>query len=200
MAIQVLNSSSQLDGKTIVTTEATETITGAKTFDLDPSAPFIVTAGSAKVTNLDADKLDGLNASDLTSFTPTWGNTGTSNSLGNGTLLGNYFQIGKFVYFNITLAWGTTTSSGNGTWTFSLPKSTNTLTYASINVYMLDSSASLQLFGSSLGRDATTFTPIYYLVSGTKIAVDGITATAPFTWAANDTLVATGVMIAASTL
>jgi len=36
-----------------------QVITGAKTFDLDPSAPFIVTSGSAVVTNLDADKVDG---------------------------------------------------------------------------------------------------------------------------------------------
>lgn len=37
----------------------TETITGAWTFDRDPSAPFVVTASSAVVTNLDSDYLDG---------------------------------------------------------------------------------------------------------------------------------------------
>jgi hypothetical protein len=41
----------------------TETITGAWTFDRDPSAPFIVTATSGVVTNLDADLLDGSHAS-----------------------------------------------------------------------------------------------------------------------------------------
>lgn len=40
-----------------------ETITAAWTFDLDPAAPFLVTAGSAKVANLDADLLDGKNES-----------------------------------------------------------------------------------------------------------------------------------------
>jgi hypothetical protein len=35
------------------------TITGAWTFDRDPLAPFSVSSGSAVVTNLDADKLDG---------------------------------------------------------------------------------------------------------------------------------------------
>lgn len=38
---------------------ATMTIDGVWTFDKDPSAPFVVTSGSAKVTNLDADLLDG---------------------------------------------------------------------------------------------------------------------------------------------
>lgn len=40
-----------------------ETITGLWTFDRDPSAPFAVTPGSAVVTNLDADLLDGNHAS-----------------------------------------------------------------------------------------------------------------------------------------
>lgn len=39
------------------------TQTGLITFDRDPSAPFAVTSGSAKVANLDADLLDGLDGS-----------------------------------------------------------------------------------------------------------------------------------------
>lgn len=39
------------------------TQTGLITFDRDPAAPFAVSAGSAKVTNLDADFLDGETAS-----------------------------------------------------------------------------------------------------------------------------------------
>lgn len=38
------------------------TQTGLITFDRDPLAPYVVTSGSAKVTNLDADKLDGLDS------------------------------------------------------------------------------------------------------------------------------------------
>lgn len=43
-----------------------QVITGPKTFDLDPAAPFIVTAASAKVDNLDVDKLDGKEAAAFT--------------------------------------------------------------------------------------------------------------------------------------
>lgn len=39
-----------------------ETVTGLWTFDRDTSAPFAVTSGSAVVTNLDSDMLDGLHA------------------------------------------------------------------------------------------------------------------------------------------
>lgn len=42
-----------------VNLDAAQTITGLKTFDRDPSAPFAVSVGSAKVANLDADLLDG---------------------------------------------------------------------------------------------------------------------------------------------
>lgn len=41
---------------------STYTQTGLVTFDRDPSAPFAVSAGSAKVDNLDADLLDGLSS------------------------------------------------------------------------------------------------------------------------------------------
>jgi hypothetical protein len=57
--ISVLNTTAQLSGKTLVTEEGDWTIEGLWTFDRDPSAPFAVSPGSAKVSNLDADKLDG---------------------------------------------------------------------------------------------------------------------------------------------
>jgi hypothetical protein len=63
MAISVLNTDAGLSGKTIVNLEDAQTVTGLKTFDRDPNAPFAVSAGSAVVPNLDADKLDGLEAS-----------------------------------------------------------------------------------------------------------------------------------------
>lgn len=40
--------------------ELAYTITGLHTYDRDPAAPFAVSAGSAKVTNLDADQVDGV--------------------------------------------------------------------------------------------------------------------------------------------
>lgn len=59
MAVTVTNTSASLSGKTLLKAEDAQTITGAKTFNLGASAPFIVQAGAAKVANLDADLLDG---------------------------------------------------------------------------------------------------------------------------------------------
>jgi hypothetical protein len=66
---------------------------GLVTFDRDPAAPFAVSAGSASVTNLDADRLDGEEGSafhDLTNATgtldPTHGGTGLA-AVAQGDLL-----------------------------------------------------------------------------------------------------------------
>jgi hypothetical protein len=63
--VAVLNTSAELSGSTLITEEDSATIEGLHTFDRDPSAPFAVTASSAVVPNLDADKVDGYEASGL---------------------------------------------------------------------------------------------------------------------------------------
>lgn len=57
--ISVLNTTIDLSGKTLVTAEGDRTITGLFTFSRGAAAPFAAASGAAKVTNLDADKLDG---------------------------------------------------------------------------------------------------------------------------------------------
>lgn len=58
-SVNIANTTAGISGDTLVTASDAVTITGAHTFDRDPSAPFLVTASSAVVTNLDADLLDG---------------------------------------------------------------------------------------------------------------------------------------------
>lgn len=78
MSISVLNTDAGLSGKTILNIEDAQTVTGLKSFDRDPNPPFVVSAGSAVVTNLDADKVDGIEGSDLM---PKTGGTFTGNVL-----------------------------------------------------------------------------------------------------------------------
>lgn len=63
MSVSVLNTNASVSGKTVTINENADTVTGLKTFDRDPSAPFAVSSGSAVVVNLDADKLDGQDGS-----------------------------------------------------------------------------------------------------------------------------------------
>ena len=54
-------------------------------------------------------------------YTPTWNAATTNPTLGNGTLVGRYVQIGKTVHCTISLTFGSSTSIGSGAYTFSLP-------------------------------------------------------------------------------
>lgn len=60
--VSVTNTTSQVSSAALMLLAADQTVTGLKTFNRAPSAPFAVQAGSAVVTNLDADKLDGYEA------------------------------------------------------------------------------------------------------------------------------------------
>lgn len=118
MSVAVLNTDASLTGKTLMAKEVSETITGVKTFDLDPSAPFAVSSGSAVVTNLDADSVDGAHYASGT-WTPTLVSSGGGTPT-YGTQSGLYTKVGSRVTvdgflvisaFN-TLAAGTLTIAG----------------------------------------------------------------------------------------
>jgi hypothetical protein len=56
-----------------------------------------------------------------TVYTPSWTAAGTAPDIGNGTIVGRYTQIGKTVFGNIYLGFGTTTTAGTGSWYFTFP-------------------------------------------------------------------------------
>lgn len=59
---------------------------------------------------------------DWVSYTPTWATSGGAPSIGNGTLTGRYRILSpKTVIFQVFLTFGSTTSGGSGTFTFTLP-------------------------------------------------------------------------------
>ena len=60
--IQVTNTDADLSDNTLLTEENAYTITGLHTFSRSTNAPFAVNSGAAVVANLDADKLDGIEA------------------------------------------------------------------------------------------------------------------------------------------
>lgn len=120
MSVTVGNSAANLSGDTLVTAENAETLTGLKTFDRDPSAPFAVSSGSAKVDNLDADMVDGLHAADLggadpagtESITGVW--TFSTNPVFNANAIPETAIADGSVYPRIAAD-----ETITGTWTFS---------------------------------------------------------------------------------
>lgn len=113
--VTVLNTSADLTSTTLVTRENAYTITGLHTFDRDPSAPFAVTASSAVVTNLDADKLDGEEGSAYHAAANITGTTLASNVVTSSlTTLGTIVTAPNVDLLN---AVNTHTANGSHTWT-----------------------------------------------------------------------------------
>lgn len=83
MSATITNTDANINAKTVMAAENAETVTGLKTFDRDPNPPFAVAAGSAVVPNLDADKLDGLEATD---FIKKDGSVSLTGKLNTGTI------------------------------------------------------------------------------------------------------------------
>ena len=97
MSITVLNTDAGLSAKTIVNAEDGQTVTGLKTFDRDPSAPFAVSASSAVVTNLDADSVDGAHYT-VGTWTPVIGGAGGTSGQAYSGQTATYVKIGKLVW------------------------------------------------------------------------------------------------------
>jgi hypothetical protein len=166
-SISVLNTDAGLSGKTIANTEDAQTVTGLKTFDRDPNPPFAVSSGSAVVTNLDADKLDGVNYASA-SYTPTVA------GISGATISASYAQIGKRVTFEVTLTGGT----GSGTTiSISLPV-TAERTGACGSGVLVD--AGVNTYGCIVYKNSTSTVNLYTIGAGDTVTVSGsyIAATA----------------------
>ena len=122
------------------------------------------------------------NAGTWQSYTPTWTASTTNPSIGNGTLSGRYFQIGKLVYCQFTMRAGSTTTFGSGLWRFSYP------------VAPVGTSANLYQVGSVHAADSGTanYNGITQYAGATYMSLiinnNWVSATAPFTWANGDYL------------
>jgi hypothetical protein len=121
-----------------------------------------------------------------TTYTPTWGATGTAPTIGNGTRAGASFILGKLMHFRIVLTMGSTTTFGTGVWTLSLPATlTSSATFSLAYGLAYDSSV------------ATVYTVVTSPASTTSLFVFsnaslGIGPTVPFTWANGDVLTLNG--------
>ena len=105
---QKVRKANGLADKEILDTEKDFTVTGQTTFDRDPSAPFVVTAGSGVVANLDADKVDGKHASDFGGGNDIFGDGGD----GDVTISSNTTLTETKFYNNLTVNASITLTSG----------------------------------------------------------------------------------------
>ena len=145
---------------------------------LDASAGSVLTAAQ-----WDATVRDGFNAfGAMTSYTPTWGSSGTAPTIGNGTVIGAYSQIQKTVFFRCGVTFGTTTTFGTGNYTLTLPTAPSSgIPYWSFLGYALQGGNAYTLTFDVNGGSSTAALNYQSSLVGLKTRV---TPTAPLTWTA----------------
>lgn len=123
----------------------------------------------------------------LRPYTPTWTASSVNPSLGNGVLTGTYSRVNKLITVQISLTFGSTTTTGTGDWAFSLPRAD----YAFITQIggcgftTSTSSSTSALFTAAVSPgDSKVF--LYYIdTSGT---LRNVGSALPATWGANSTV------------
>lgn len=124
-----------------------------------------------------------------TDYTPTWSSTGTAPAYGNATILGRYIRPAnsKLVIYRVRILFGSTTTFGTGTWSFSLPVTAGT---SGLDPYSLGSAYFRDTSAASVGHypgvcqiDATGGPNSIGCITGANTQASNAQ---PFTWANTD--------------
>lgn len=128
------------------------------------------------------------------SWTPSY----TFLTVGNGTVVAKYIQVGKIVVFYYQLTFGSTTTIDASNPTISLPTSasSNLLDDTPIGHLNCFDNGTGYYYGQVWKRSAVMF-PIVGDASGTYVKAVGPSSTIPFTWTTGDVLVISGAYEAA---
>jgi len=137
----------------------------------------------------------GASASDLnpwTAYTPTWTSDSGTPSIGNGSITGRYKQIGKTVFFNLKLTYGSTTTGGSGAWMFGLPVTAYNDNYQ-FAVSILNSGAAWYgAIANGNYKGSTSYFSVIHQNDTLSTVWGGVSSTAPFTFGTSDTLTVSG--------
>ncbi|MFC8277178.1 hypothetical protein ACFUJR_32540 [Streptomyces sp. NPDC057271] len=118
-------------------------------------------------------------------YTPTWGSSGTAPALGNGGIVGWYKLVGKTCTALWEITFGTTTTFGTGTYTWSMPFTAKNPS---------GSTSTLNYLGSARGHGAQWYAGVVGVARGTSLAriyshtdTTEWSPTVPVTWTASST-------------
>lgn len=161
------------------TTTATSTTTGA----------LVVSGGVGIAGNIHIGGNLNVTGSAWTTYTPTWSTEGTQPDLGDGTIVGRYYQIGKTVFVRVTLSLGSTTTTGTGAWRFSLPVNAYDNQSVVMPATYLDNGVSWYI-GTVNTQYAGATSYVTALIGATPSGA--VQNTSPFTWGSSDSLTFNG--------
>ena len=137
----------------------------------------------------------GASASDLTAwtaYTPTWTSDSGTPSIGNGSITGRYKQIGKTVFFNLKLTYGSTTTGGSGAWMFGLPVTAYNPNYQFPVSILNDGLAWYGAIANGNYKGSTSYFTVIHQNDTATTVWGGVSSTAPFTFGASGTLTVSG--------
>lgn len=122
-----------------------------------------------------------------------WTTTLNGITLGNGTIVSRYQQIGKLITARIEITFGSTTTMGTGEFTLPVTASTDGYTafLASLGLAHAFEDGGGSFHGFVRWVSSTTARPASYLDTGTLETTQAYSATAPFTWGTGDVLTMT---------
>lgn len=130
--------------------------------------------------------IDGFGAG--TTWTPTLGGGW---ALGNGSMDAAYTLIQKQMFLSIAVTWGTTSTFGGTSLTFTLPSGITLPRAQVLAVRAGDASAAASYDGVAGITTGGVCTPIFTPAAAGG-ASRGATSTIPFTWASSDVVVISG--------
>jgi hypothetical protein len=145
---------------------------------------------NATVLMADSTQSDGLVwGGTWAAYTPAWTSSGTAPAIGNGTISGRFSQLGKTVFYKISVVAGSTTTFGTGTYFFSLPVTAAASAFTFGFARAIDTGV-LQYPGFAVLQSTTLLLPI----TGAGATWSN---TVPFTFANTDQMVFDGTYEAA---
>ncbi len=139
---------------------------------------LLLTAASGETTGL---KYTG----SWTSFTPTW----TNLTVGNATTTAKYCQIGKILFFEVKLVFGSTTSiTGRVSLDFPIAPVNNTAAQVGSVVVSFDDATDGPYPGMKFNQSSNTtkFELLPIKADGTYSKYGLLSSTVPFTWTTSD--------------
>lgn len=125
-----------------------------------------------------------------TDYSPSlaWTSSGTAPVLGNAVVVARYIQTGKLTIYTFRITFGTTSTYGTGTYSFSLPVNSQASRYAVGSAYCRDASAgSAGHFPATAVVDTTVSASTLFVINVNAL----VGQTFPFTWTTSDYITAT---------
>lgn len=119
-------------------------------------------------------------------FVPQWLASGTSPSIGNGTILGRVTRVGKRIKISVEIAFGSTTTFGTGNYTFKLPPEYDVFTVKAAEVGAAQSLKAGVAFHTGSVIVSRNSIPNFNIYS--EGGSNSWGNTVPVTWANNDSI------------